>query len=108
MIEHDDALDTLFAPRADRPWVAEAACKDRPGGYQLFFPDDAAVAEIALRICDGCPVKAPCLDYAIEYNERGIWGGTSERGREQIRRSMRTLSGRANRRPYTNDSRRQT
>lgn len=29
----------------------------------------------ARRICQGCPVRLPCLEYAIERDCTGIWGG---------------------------------
>jgi hypothetical protein len=47
--------------------------------------------EIARRICADCPVKEPCLEYAL-YNriEHGVWGGASERERRRIARRRRT------------------
>ena len=29
----------------------------------------------ALDICDGCVVKAECLEHAIAVQEIGVWGG---------------------------------
>ena len=41
--------------------------------------------EIAKRICADCPVKEPCLEYALEQRiDHGVWGGTSERQRRRI------------------------
>lgn len=57
-------------------------CEENP---DIFFPEDfpdknvrdVAVA-VAKRLCKSCPVKADCLSYAIESNQRyGIWAGTS-------------------------------
>ena len=40
------------------------------------------------RICTSCEVKAECLDYALDNDERfGIWGGLSERERRRLRRA---------------------
>lgn len=39
----------------------------------------------AKEICRTCPVKAPCLDYAIRIREHhGIWGGLSEAERRNL------------------------
>jgi WhiB family redox-sensing transcriptional regulator len=43
--------------------------------------------EVAKRICATCPVKEPCLEYALEYRiDHGVWGGTTERQRRRILR----------------------
>jgi WhiB family redox-sensing transcriptional regulator len=40
-----------------------------------------------------CPVAEPCLEYALETNQRaGIWGGTTEEERKSLRRKW--LAGR--------------
>ncbi len=61
-----------------------------------FFPDSedmrlrqAQVAE-AKGICAGCPVKAPCLKYAIVHDEDGIWGGLAQQPRRRLARMMVT------------------
>ena len=39
----------------------------------------------AKEICRTCPVKAPCLDYAIQIREpHGIWGGLNEAERQNL------------------------
>jgi len=44
--------------------------------------------EAAKDVCDQCPVKAPCLQFALETNQdSGIWGGTSEDERRRLRRA---------------------
>ena len=41
----------------------------------------------AKRICTTCEVRAECLEYALEHDERfGIWGGLSERERRRLKR----------------------
>jgi WhiB family redox-sensing transcriptional regulator len=37
------------------------------------------------KLCNKCPSKAECLDYALETLQVGIWGGTNERERKRIR-----------------------
>ena len=66
--------------------------------HQLFFPErnDQRPGEIAMSICDTCPVQLKCLKYALDTSQRdGVWGGTSGRTRRRIRRMRRIyqLSG---------------
>lgn len=67
-------------------------CKDTDP--ELFFPvgtTGQALLQIdrAKQVCGECPVKIECLDFAIETNQdSGIWGGTSEDERRDIRRRI--------------------
>jgi len=39
-------------------------------------------------MCDTCPVKAPCLQWALDHNEQfGIWGGASRVDRQEMKRA---------------------
>jgi len=52
----------------------------------MFFPDRGESAEPARRVCAGCPVREPCLDYALGKGiTHGIWGGLAERDRRALR-----------------------
>ncbi len=43
-----------------------------------------------ITICRGCPVQAPCLEYALANVERfGIFGGCTERQRRRLRSQRR-------------------
>ena len=43
----------------------------------------------AKRICQGCEVRAECLEYALANDERfGLWGGLSERERRKLKRRV--------------------
>lgn len=75
----------------------------KQGDTNRFFPsrDDGGRQE-ARQICDGCPAVYACLAAAVtrpEFNDKGIWGGTSERQRRGIRRALnqrrRALEGAA-------------
>ena len=44
----------------------------------------------AKAICDECPYKVRCLEYALKNYETGIWGGTTDRQRTTIRKSRKT------------------
>lgn len=70
--------------------MTEASCRDYSA--ETFFPSDSVGVAIARRICANCPVKQPCLDYALsEEIFHGIWGGASERSRQRLLRSTREL-----------------
>lgn len=43
----------------------------------------------AKSICRECPYRQACLVVALQNNEGGIWGGTTEGERKNLRRSMR-------------------
>jgi len=69
-------------------WMARGRCASIPPS--TFFPSDGVGVEVARRICADCPVKAPCLEYALENRiDHGVWGGTSERERRRILRRRR-------------------
>jgi WhiB family transcriptional regulator, redox-sensing transcriptional regulator len=65
-------------------WRYWAAC--RGADLEVFFPGRGESAEPARRICASCPVREPCLDYAIHHGiVHGIWGGLTERDRRGLR-----------------------
>ena len=77
----------------DTDWRREAACT----GYdpELFFPIGTAGAsaqqtEQARQICQRCPVRLRCLDWAVQVGaDHGVWGGLSEEERRALRRRRR-------------------
>ncbi len=81
---------SLTLANADYSWRRGAICRDTDP--DLFFPVGTtgnALVQIdrAKEVCDQCPVKVDCLDYALETNQdSGIWGGTSEEERRVLRR----------------------
>jgi WhiB family redox-sensing transcriptional regulator len=65
-------------------WRNRAAC--RGSDLEVFFPGRGESAEPARQICAGCPVRQPCLDYALSHGiTHGIWGGLAERDRRVLR-----------------------
>ena len=75
---------------ASAEWRRDAACRDTDP--DLFFPvgtTGPAIEQIenAKAVCRVCPAQTLCLEYAIDTNQdSGIWGGTSEDERRQIRK----------------------
>jgi WhiB family redox-sensing transcriptional regulator len=74
-------------------WQEEAACR----AYEniLFFGPEQGESDIerqnrearAKAICHQCPVIEPCLEFAMETNQKyGIWGGLSDKERASLKR----------------------
>ena len=65
-------------------WRDRAAC--RGADLSVFFPGRGQSAGAARRICAGCPVRQPCLEFALSHGiVHGIWGGLAERDRRALR-----------------------
>ena len=86
-----DGWDLLARYLEGEPWMDEAACRD--ADREAFFPGKEETGREARRICNGtekrppCPVRAICLEWAIDNEEQfGIYGGLSERQRRKFRR----------------------
>lgn len=74
-------------PTRNLDWKAEAACRDLE--TDLFFPENEAAAAPALAVCEVCPVREACLDFALRTRQHdGVWGGLTESGRRRVRRRM--------------------
>ena len=71
-------------------WRSTASCRDTDPA--LFFPvgtSGAALEQIATAkaVCADCQVKDLCFEFALKTNQdSGVWGGTSEEERRQVRR----------------------
>src|SRR6516164_7861754 len=73
------AAPARFAAR----WRELAACRSTDLG--VFFPERGESAGPARQVCAACPVRQPCLDYAITNRiVHGIWGGLTERERRAL------------------------
>ena len=72
----------------DTEWMRRGNCRDEPPSR--FFPSDGAGVDAARQLCATCPVKEPCLEYALRNRiDHGVWGGTSERERRRILRQRK-------------------
>ncbi len=71
-------------------WRTRAACRNTDPA--LFFPigtTGPAVEQIqnAKAVCDQCPARVPCLEFALDTRQdSGVWGGLTEGERHRIRR----------------------
>jgi WhiB family redox-sensing transcriptional regulator len=79
-------LDDLIPFRPS--WMRRAACRGR--GVDAFFADEKATQAKARTVCEDCPVRAECLEFALaDRTVTGIWAGTDDRERRAIRRERR-------------------
>jgi hypothetical protein len=55
---------------------------------EAFLPKKGGSTARAKAICAQCDVQAQCLEYALQNGPvQGVWGGTSERERRDMKRS---------------------
>lgn len=86
-----DLIETLRALTGNdsRDWQAYGNCNGVDPN--LMFPERGASAREAKAVCNGCVVRAECLEFALVNGEKyGIWGGKSERERRRMRRDRAT------------------
>jgi len=60
----------------------------------MFFPeshvsDRSLEVRSAKAVCAECPYKAQCLEWALKYEDIGIWGGMTQRERIAMKRQLR-------------------
>ena len=78
-------------------WQYRAACRGDDASF-FFAPSYFETKEEkeqrearAKAICETCPVRTECLDYALRTREpHGIWGGLNEVERRAILRARET------------------
>jgi len=70
-------------------WRHRAACRNLDP--EIFFPvgtSGPALLQIAeaKTVCRRCPVVSECLAWALAHEDAGVWGGTTEDERRDLRR----------------------
>ncbi|HEU5385884.1 MAG TPA: WhiB family transcriptional regulator [Streptosporangiaceae bacterium] len=75
---------SLTAPaRFAARWRQQAACHGTD--LNLFYPERGQPAGPARQVCARCPVRQPCLEYALSNRiTHGIWGGLTVRERRPL------------------------
>ncbi|OLL74347.1 WhiB-like transcription regulator [Pseudonocardia sp. Ae168_Ps1] len=76
---------------AEYDWRRRGACTGAEHDPDLMWPTaapgtqarDRQAAE-AKSVCNTCPVKTRCLQWAVEHEQWGIWGGLDEDERERL------------------------
>jgi WhiB family redox-sensing transcriptional regulator len=67
------------------------------GKTALFFTPERKTKEIlaqereALFICEPCPIREECLEWAIRHEQYGVWGGKTEWQRRVLRKERNIL-----------------
>jgi WhiB family redox-sensing transcriptional regulator len=72
-------------------WRNNAACRGLE--TEIFYPPTDEEAVNAKLVCERCPVRESCLEFALAVREKeGVWGGCTERERRRIIRQRRRAS----------------
>ena len=81
-----DVMPASVAPALGE-WHGRGLCVGEDP--DAFFPSHGDPGTEARRICGICPVHHDCLEYSIEADEDGIWGGLDQGERRNLRRRQR-------------------
>jgi WhiB family transcriptional regulator, redox-sensing transcriptional regulator len=85
----------LRRPAGPSPWSWQDRAACRGADPDLFFPERGESADPARQICARCPVRQPCLAYALDIGiTQGVWGGLAERERRVLRAPRQRASRR--------------
>lgn len=85
---HRPAIFDVLAPPGK--WATRAACRDAEA--ELFFPGKGNPTRPAVAVCDRCPVRRDCLEYALTLERgkpeeaHGVWGGLTAKQRVRLAR----------------------
>lgn len=72
----------------DLSWMNAALCAQTDP--EAFHPGKSETNTAAKRTCAACDVTTECLAYALaDPSLEGVWGGTSQRERQAMRRKAR-------------------
>jgi WhiB family redox-sensing transcriptional regulator len=77
----------LFCVKGDVAWMDQANCASK--SKDIFFPERGESHKIlvAQKLCAECVVQAECLQFGLDNNETGIWGGTTGRERRLLKQN---------------------
>lgn len=76
---------------ADVSWMTRAECAQPHHDPEWFFPEGKGrkAPKHVVAICNElCEVRTHCLNYALHNPVEGVWGGTSENARAEMRRKL--------------------
>ena len=85
-----DADPELFFAEDNLPgdWADRALCAEVDP--DIFFVEKGGSTREAKMICRRCEVRAECLEFALEHDDRfGVYGGLSPKERLRLKRSER-------------------
>lgn len=65
------------------PHLPDALCQNTDP--EIFYPDKGGTATDAKKVCRSCDEQDPCLQWALDHDERyGVWGGLSPGQRKKL------------------------
>lgn len=78
----------------DFPDLSQALCREV--GTEFFYTEegketDISVYSLGRKICAGCRVREACLEWGVQHEEHGLWGGLTPRERQKIRKSRNII-----------------
>lgn len=84
-------------------WRDAAACRNKnprtwfpwPTGHDFgrYASEAKATAKPAIEVCNGCPVRVACLEFAITNGEKdGVWGGMIPTDRRKLAKQRNKAS----------------
>jgi len=82
-------LELLDRALESPAFFADASCKDADA--TLFFAASNSKIAHAKAICNNCPIRQMCLEWAMKNAEDGIYGATTPRERKKIRKGAEIL-----------------
>jgi WhiB family redox-sensing transcriptional regulator len=86
----DSGAIRLAADPAELAWREHGACR-QVSDPDVFYPHsqgNGAAAHVAEAKwwCSICPVTPQCLAWALKHDEDGVWGGTTEAERAEMKK----------------------
>ena len=85
----DPRLARAVTEKHDNAWRTKGVCQTVDP--ETFFPVPMAPADIAVDLCQRCPVAGACLAWALSVGEcHGVWGATTARERRAMLLAWRT------------------
>lgn len=71
-------------------WMVRGQCSVMNANPDIFYEEGNV--STAKAYCRRCPVVTTCLEWALEHDEHGVWGGTSDIDRRALRRGGRRVT----------------
>ncbi|MBP9821121.1 WhiB family transcriptional regulator [Candidatus Saccharibacteria bacterium] len=65
-------------------WMLKGLCGQTDP--EAFFPENGSSTEQAKKVCGECAVRLECLEYALENDEKGVWGATTDNERDRMKK----------------------
>ena len=81
-------------------WQEYGSCRGMDVGHFFYASNERGSKrrrreEQAKEVCAGCPVIDLCREHALNSEAYGIWGGTTEAEREELRRERAAVHRKA-------------